>query len=32
MAKMRMLQPKLAALGERFGDDRQKMSQGMMEL
>ena len=32
MAKMRMLQPKLAALKERFGDDRQKMSQGMMEL
>ena len=32
MAKMRMLQPKLAALRERFGDDRQKMSQGMMEL
>jgi YidC/Oxa1 family membrane protein insertase len=28
MAKMRMLQPKLAALKERFGDDRQKMSQG----
>ena len=27
-----MLQPKLAALRERFGDDRQKMSQGMMEL
>lgn len=32
MAKMRMLQPKIAALRERFGDDRQKMSQGMMEL
>lgn len=32
MAKMRMLQPKLAALKERYGDDRQKMSQGMMEL
>lgn len=32
MAKMRMLQPKLAALRERHGDDRQKMSQGMMEL
>ena len=32
MAKMRMLQPKLAALKERHGDDRQKMSQGMMEL
>ncbi|GGB52341.1 membrane protein insertase YidC [Oceanisphaera marina] len=32
MAKMRMLQPKLKALKERYGDDRQKMSQGMMEL
>ncbi len=32
MAKMRMLQPKLAALRERFGEDRQKMSQAMMEL
>ena len=32
MAKMRDLQPKINALKERFGDDRQKMSQGMMEL
>jgi YidC/Oxa1 family membrane protein insertase len=32
MAKMRELQPKMAKLKERFGDDRQKMSQGMMEL
>jgi len=32
MAKMRELQPKMTALKERFGDDRQKMSQGMMEL
>jgi YidC/Oxa1 family membrane protein insertase len=32
MAKMRELQPKMAVLKERFGDDRQKMSQGMMEL
>ncbi|WKE65678.1 membrane protein insertase YidC [Gallaecimonas kandeliae] len=32
MAKMRNLQPKIAALKERFGDDRQRMSQGMMEL
>lgn len=32
MAKMRLLQPKLAALRERFGDDRQRMSQAMMEL
>ncbi|GAB6264040.1 membrane protein insertase YidC [Photobacterium sp. R1] len=32
MAKMRMLQPKLQAMRERFGDDRQRMSQEMMEL
>ncbi|OAN12660.1 membrane protein insertase YidC [Photobacterium jeanii] len=32
MAKMRMLQPKLTAMRERFGDDRQRMSQEMMEL
>ena len=32
MAKMRALQPKMQQLKERFGDDRQKMSQGMMEL
>ncbi len=32
MAKMRNLQPKLTQLKERHGDDRQKMSQGMMEL
>ncbi|GIU17492.1 MULTISPECIES: membrane protein insertase YidC [unclassified Shewanella] len=32
MAKMRNLQPKLAELKERFGDDRQKMGQAMMEL
>lgn len=32
MAKMRALQPKMQALKERHGDDRQKMSQGMMEL
>ncbi len=32
MAKMRELQPKMTQLKERFGDDRQKMSQGMMEL
>ncbi|MEE1676164.1 membrane protein insertase YidC [Agarivorans aestuarii] len=32
MAKMRLLQPKMAALREKYGDDRQKMSQGMMEL
>ncbi|NMH66797.1 membrane protein insertase YidC [Shewanella salipaludis] len=32
MAKMRNLQPKLADLKERFGDDKQKMGQAMMEL
>ena len=32
MAKMRQLQPKMAALKERFGDDRQKIGQATMEL
>ncbi len=32
MARMRKLQPRIAALKERFGDDRQKMNQAMMEL
>ena len=32
MAKMRALAPKIQALKDRYGDDRQKMSQGMMEL
>ncbi|MEI8608408.1 membrane protein insertase YidC [Enterovibrio sp. Hal110] len=32
MAKMRMLQPKLAEMRDRIGDDRQRMSQEMMEL
>ncbi len=32
MAKMRKLQPKMLALKERFGDDRQKMAQATMEL
>jgi YidC/Oxa1 family membrane protein insertase len=32
MAKMRALAPEIAKLKERYGDDRQKMSQGMMEL
>lgn len=32
MAKMRLLQPKMQALKERYGDDRQKMSQAMMEM
>ena len=32
MAKMRDLAPKMAKLKERFGDDRQKMSQATMEM
>ncbi|CAH9060017.1 Membrane protein insertase YidC [Pseudoalteromonas sp. CIP111854] len=32
MAKMRMLQPKMQALKERYGDDRQKFGQATMEL
>ncbi|MFQ5469641.1 MAG: membrane protein insertase YidC [Gammaproteobacteria bacterium] len=32
MANMRRLQPKMTALRERYGDDRQKMSQAMMEM
>ena len=32
MAKMRLLQPKITQLKERFGDDRQAMTKGMMEL
>ncbi|OSM97708.1 membrane protein insertase YidC [Lonsdalea populi] len=32
MAKMRMLQPKLQAMRERVGDDKQRMSQEMMAL
>jgi YidC/Oxa1 family membrane protein insertase len=32
MAKMRKLQPEMAKLKERFGDDKQKFSQAMMEL
>ncbi len=32
MAKMRMLQPKLQAMRERIGDDKQRMSQEMMAL
>ncbi len=32
MAKMRALAPKMAQLKERFGDDRQKMSQATMEM
>jgi YidC/Oxa1 family membrane protein insertase len=32
MARMRAVAPKLQALKEQFGEDRQKMSQAMMEL
>lgn len=32
MAKMRMLQPKIQEMRERFGEDRQRMSQEMMKL
>ncbi len=32
MARMRKLQPRIEALKERYGDDRQKMSQAMMEI
>lgn len=32
MGRMRAVAPKLQALKEQFGDDRQKMSQAMMEL
>jgi YidC/Oxa1 family membrane protein insertase len=32
MARMRKLTPRLQSLKERFGDDRQKLNQAMMEL
>jgi YidC/Oxa1 family membrane protein insertase len=32
MANMRRMQPKMTQIRERFGDDRQRMSQAMMEL
>ena len=32
MAKMRELQPRIAALKERYGDDKQKLSQATMEM
>lgn len=32
MAKMKKLQPKMLALKDRYGDDRQKLSQATMEL
>ena len=32
MAHMRKMQPKMVALKERYGDDRQKLNQAMMEM
>jgi len=32
MANMRKVQPRLAAMKERFGSDRQKMNQAMMKM
>lgn len=32
MAKMRMLQPKIQAMRERLGDDKQRQSREMMAL
>ena len=32
MANMRKVQPRLTAMKERFGDDRQKMNQAMMKM
>lgn len=32
MARMRKLQPRLKALKDRYGDDRQKMNQAMMDI
>jgi YidC/Oxa1 family membrane protein insertase len=32
MANMRKLQPRMVTLKERFGDDRQKLNQAMMEM
>lgn len=32
MARMKSIGPRMAALKERFGDDKQKMNQAMMEL
>jgi YidC/Oxa1 family membrane protein insertase len=32
MARMRKLQPRLMALKERYGDDKQRMNQAMMDL
>lgn len=32
MARMRKLQPKIVSLKDRYGDDRQKLNQAMMEM
>jgi len=32
MARMKLVQPRIAALKERYGDDKQKLNQAMMEL
>ena len=32
MAKMKLIAPKMQALKERYGDDRQRLQKGMMEL
>ncbi len=32
MARMRKMQPRIESLKERYGDDRQKMNQAMLEL
>jgi len=32
MAKMKIVQPRIVALKERYGDDKQKLNQAMMEL
>jgi YidC/Oxa1 family membrane protein insertase len=32
MARMRKLQPRITALRERYGDDKQRMNQAMMEM
>jgi YidC/Oxa1 family membrane protein insertase len=32
MAKMRKMQPRMAALKERYGDDKEKLNQAMIEL
>ena len=32
MAKMKMVAPRLQALKEKFGDDRQKLNTAMMEM